>query len=86
LGFAIADVNLRVAGLLSEANVPAPLFAGVMRMAMRDYLDTVPALYFDDWEAISTHAWSLTRERIEDYVSALVASGPVRIASPGAAK
>jgi hypothetical protein len=86
LGFAIADVSLRVAGLLSEANVPAPLFAGVMRMAMRDYLDTVPALYFDDWEAISTHAWSLTRERIEDYVSALVASGPVRIASSAAAK
>ena len=81
LAFAIADVNLRVAGLLSETNVPAPLFAGVMRMAMRDYLDTVPALYFDDWEAISTHAWSLTRERVEDYVSALVASGPVRVAS-----
>ena len=81
LAFAIADVNLRVAGLLSETKVPAPLFAGVMRMAMRDYLDTVPALYFDDWEAISTHAWSLTRERIEDYVSALVANGPVRVAS-----
>jgi hypothetical protein len=84
LGSAIVDVNLRVAGLLADAKVPAPLFAGVMTMAIRDYLDTVPALYFDDWEAISTHAWSLTRERVEDYVSAVVASGPARLASSAA--
>ena len=85
-GSGMVDLNLRVAGLLSDAKVPAPLFAGVMSMAMRDYLDTVPAMYFDDWEAISSHAWTLTRERLEDYVSALVASGPVRIGSSSAAQ
>ena len=78
---AIPDVNLRVAGLLSDLKVPSALFPGVMSMAMQDYIDTVPAMYAHDWEAISGHAWQITRERVEDYVSALVANGPVRLAS-----
>jgi hypothetical protein len=86
LAWAAPDVNIRVAGLLSEAGVPAALFPGVMSMAMQDYLDTVPAVYSDDWHAISAHAWAITRERIEDYVSALVANGPVRVAASSASK
>jgi hypothetical protein len=82
----IPDVNLRVAGLLSQLKVPAALFPGVMSMAMQDYIDTVPAMYADDWEAISAHAWQITRERVEDYVSALVANGPVRTASSEASR
>jgi hypothetical protein len=74
-------VNFRVAGLLSDLKVPSALFPGVMHMAMQDYIDTVPAMFADDWEAISGHAWQITRERIEDYVSALVANGPVRLVS-----
>ena len=86
LAWAAPDVNIRVAGLLSEAGVPAALFPGVMSMAMQDYLDTVLAVYADDWQAISAHAWAITRERIEDYVSALVANGPVRVAAASASK
>jgi len=57
-----------------------------MTMAMQDYIDTVPAAYTEDWQAISAHAWAITRERIEDYVSALVVNGPVRVASSSASK
>jgi hypothetical protein len=86
LGWAVPDVNIRVAALLSDAGVPAALFPGVMTMAMQDYIDTVPAAYTDDWQAISGHAWAIPRERIEDYVSALVANGPVRVSESSASK
>lgn len=86
LGWAAPDVNIRVAALLSNTGVPTALFPGVMSMAMQDYIDTVPAAYADDWQAISANAWALTRERIEDYVSALVANGPVRVAGSSASK
>jgi hypothetical protein len=77
----VPDVNLQVAGLLSELKVPAALFPAVLSLAMQEYLDTVPALYSDDWQAIAGHAWQLTRERVEDYVSAVIASGPTRMES-----
>ena len=86
LAWAAPDVSLRVAAVLSEAGVPAALFPGVMSMAMQDYIDTVPAVYQDDWQAISAHASSITRERIEDYVSALVANGPVHVVSSPASR
>jgi len=86
LGWSTPDVNIRVATLLSDAGVPAALFPGVMTMAMQDYIDTVPAAYTEDWQAISAHAWAITRERVEDYVSALVVNGPVRVAASSASK
>ncbi|MGH9146296.1 MAG: hypothetical protein ACRD1Q_06275, partial [Vicinamibacterales bacterium] len=82
----VLDINLRVAEVLFELNVPAPLFPGVLAIAMQEYLETVPARYTDDWWAISGHASQLTRERIEDYVSAFVASGPVRHEAAGNAR
>jgi hypothetical protein len=82
----VPDVNLQVAGLLSGLKVPAPLFPAVLSLAIQEYLDTVPALFFDDWQAIAGHAWQLTRERVEDYVSAVIASGPVRMESAASAR
>ena len=86
LAWAAPDVSLRVAAVLSEAGVPAALFPGVMSMAMQDFIDSVPAVYPDDWQAISAHASSITRERIEDYVSALVANGPVHVVTSPASR
>ena len=83
LGAAVSDLHLRVAEVMGELSVPAPLFAGVMTMATRDFLDDAPALYDDDWLAVAAFASALTRERIEDYLSALVASGPVRPVETG---
>jgi hypothetical protein len=78
LGARVAELNLRVAAMLADLGVPATLFPAVMALATQDYIDTVPLLYPDDWAALTGRASSLTRERVEDYVAAVMASGPVR--------
>jgi hypothetical protein len=72
------DLNLRVAEVLAELKVPASLFSTVLAYATQDFIDDAPALYDDDWAGIVQFAAQLSRERIEDYVAALVAAGPVR--------
>ncbi|MEQ1758607.1 MAG: hypothetical protein ABL986_09830 [Vicinamibacterales bacterium] len=82
LATAVPDVGLRVVELLAALDLPAALYPGVLSMALQEYVDTVPAAYDDDWLALTGRAAAITRERIEDYVSALVASGPVRLDQP----
>ena len=77
-GARVVDLNLRVAMLLADLRVPATLFPSVMAFATQDYIDTVPLVHPDDWAALASRGSRLTRERVEDYVSAVVASGPVR--------
>ena len=77
-GARAAELNLRVAVLLSDLHVPATLFPGVMALATQDYIDSVPLVHRDDWAAIAGRAAALSRDRVEDYVSAVMASGPVR--------
>jgi hypothetical protein len=72
------DLNLRVAEILAEVKVPASLFSAALAYATQDFIDGAPALYDDDWAGIVQFAAQLSRERIEDYVAALVAAGPVR--------
>ena len=81
----IVELNLRVAMLMADLRVPATLFPELMAFATQDYVDSVPLLHPDDWVALTGRASALTRERVEDYVSAVVASGPVR-AVEGAAR
>ena len=81
----VAELNLRVAMLMADLRVPATLFPDVMAFATQDYVDSVPLVHPDDWVALAVRASALTRERVEDYVSAVVASGPVRVAE-GAAR
>lgn len=81
----VAELNLRVAMLMADLQVPATLFPDLMALATQDYVDSVPAVHPDDWVALAGRASALTRERVEDYVSAVVASGPVR-AADGAAR
>ena len=75
-------LNIRIATLLSELDVPASLFPIVMAFATQEYIETVPAVHADDWAALHTRAMAMTRERVEDYVSAIVANGPVRREDP----
>ena len=86
LGVRLAELNLRVAVLLAELRVPATLFPHVMALATQDYVDSVPLVYGDDWAALAGRAWAISRERMEDYVAAVVASGPVRIVEEGGAR
>jgi len=77
-GTAVSDLNLRVAEHLAELKVPAPLFGAVLAYATQDFLDSATPLYDDDWAGVVQFAGQLSRERIEDFVAALVAAGPVR--------
>jgi hypothetical protein len=87
LATAVPDLNLRLAEHLAALKVPASLFPSVLAMATQDFIDGAPPVYDDDWLGIVAFAGQVTRERVEDYVAALVASGPVRDASAeGAAK
>ena len=79
VGARVAELNLRVASLLADMRVPATLFPAVMALATQDFIDSVPLVYQDDWTALVGRASTLSRERVEDYVSAVVASGPVRV-------
>jgi hypothetical protein len=86
LGSRVGDLNLRAAALLADFGVPATLFPAVMALATQDYIDSIPLLYPDDWAALAGRVSALTRERVEDYVSAVVASGPVRAVEEAGAR
>jgi hypothetical protein len=82
----LADLNVQVAALLADLGVPAALFPSVMALATQDHIDSVPALHADDWAAMAGRVAAVSRERMEDYVSAVVADGPVRRSASEAAR
>jgi hypothetical protein len=77
----VPDLTLRVAELLDELEAPAALLPAVLSLATQDFIDEVPALYPDDWPAAVAYARAVTRERVEDYIASLTATGPLRPAS-----
>ena len=81
LGAAVPDLTLRVAEHLAALRVPVALFPGVMAMATQDFIDGAPPMYDDDWLGIVGYTHQVSRETVEDYVAALVAAGPVRVAT-----
>lgn len=72
-----ADVNLRIAAALAERRLPAALMPGVLAFAMQDVLDAAAPAFFDDWPAFWQAAAALPPERIDDYIAALTAGGPL---------
>ena len=85
-GARVAELNLRVAVLLADLRVPAVLFPGVMALATQDYIDGAPLVHADDWVAIAGWAAAIDRERMEDYVAAVVASGPMKAVEAAGAR
>jgi hypothetical protein len=81
LGTAVPDLTLRVAEHLAALKVPVALLPGVMTMATQDFIDGAPPIYDHDWLGIVGYAGQLSRETVQDYVAALVAAGPVRVAT-----
>jgi hypothetical protein len=73
----IADVNFRVAMVLKELDLPAALARVVLAGAMQDFIDEVRPTDDGDWISLSRAARAITRERIEDYVAAATATGPL---------
>jgi hypothetical protein len=73
----VADLNLRVAVALRELQLPAALARSVLAAAVQDFLDRVRPSDVDDWLTLVRAARGVSRERIEDYVAAAAAGGPL---------
>ena len=73
----VPDLNLRVAVLLKELGLPAALAKVVLSAAVQDFIDEARPTDDGDWLALSRAARSVTRERVEDYVAAATAAGPL---------
>jgi len=77
LGSQLADVGLRTAEILSTLQLPSSIGRDVVAFAMEDVLDRAQPAHFDDFLSIAFAARDLERERFEDYIAALTASGPL---------
>jgi hypothetical protein len=49
----------------------------VLGAVTQDYVDTAQPADQDDWVSLVDHARSLDDDRLQDYVAALVAGGPL---------
>lgn len=77
LATVVPDLNLHVARMLSRLRVPARLAKYVLSAALQDFVDEVRATDPDDWLSLVRGAGAVSRDRIEDYVAAAAADGPL---------
>jgi hypothetical protein len=73
----VADLNLHVAEMLHRLQLPAVLAKGVLAAATQDYIDQVRPIHMNDWITLVRAAQAVSQDRIEDYVAALTAAGPL---------
>jgi hypothetical protein len=74
---AITDLNLHVAMMLKELQLPAALAKVVLSGAMQDFIDEARPTDDADWLTLSRSARIISRDRIEDYIAAATAAGPL---------
>lgn len=73
----VADLNLLIAQALRARSLPARLARGVLATAMQDLIDTARPFHPNDWLTLVRAAQSISEDRIDDYVAALTAGGPL---------
>jgi len=74
---AVADLNLHVASMLRELRLPAAIAKVVLAGAMQDFIDEARPSDDGDWLTLARTARAFTREKMEDYVAAATAGGPL---------
>jgi hypothetical protein len=77
LAAAVPDLNLHVARTLFRLRLPARLAKYVLSAAVLDFVEGVRGTDTDDWLSLVRGAAAVTLERIEDYVAAAAADGPL---------
>ena len=83
----MGDLNLAVALMLREMNLPAALLRPVLAVGMQDFIDEMTPANSNDWWSLSRKAQSLQRQRLEDYVSVAAAvNGPLVPEDPGSSR
>jgi len=73
----LPDLNFRIAILLKDLGLPAALAKVVLSAAVQDFIDEARPTDDGDWLSLPRAARAVTRERIEDYVAAATATGPL---------
>ena len=73
----VADLNLHVAMMLKELQLPAALARLVATAAMQDFIDHVRPADDGDWMTLARVARTIPRDRIEDYLAVATAVGPL---------
>jgi hypothetical protein len=71
------DLHLQVAIMLKELQLPAALARVVLSAAVQDFIDEVKPTDDADWLTLTRAARVLSRERVEDYIAAATALGPL---------
>jgi hypothetical protein len=74
LPFAIPDLNLRVAVLLHDLQMPAALARSVLEAALYDLFANAQPAHVDDWLTLVRDARALSRDQVADYLAAATAS------------
>jgi hypothetical protein len=99
LASTLSDLNLRLAELLRELQMPAPLLAPVLAAATADFTENATSRDPDDRRGPVEFVQALGADRVEQYLALLTTDGPLRavaedapssagagVSSPGAAR
>jgi hypothetical protein len=73
----VPDLNLHIAMTLRELQLPAAVAKSVLTAAVQDFIDEARPTDANDWLTLVRAARTVTRDRIEDYVAAVTADGPL---------
>ena len=63
--------------MLRDLRLPAAIAKVVLSGAVQDFIDEVKPTDDSDWITLARTAITMTRERVEDYIAAATASGPL---------
>jgi hypothetical protein len=74
---AFSDLNLRLAELLHELRMPAPLVAHVLLSATLDFVNNAVSRWHDDHRGLVAFVQGLRVERVELYLALLTSNGPL---------
>jgi hypothetical protein len=77
LATTVSDLNLRVAVTLHQLRLPAALAKTTLAVALQEFVDRVQPSDYDDWLTLIRTSQGVSRERLEDYVAAAMAGGPL---------
>jgi hypothetical protein len=73
----VADLNLHIALMLRDLELPAAVAKAVLSAAVQDFIDEARPTDFNDWLTLVRTAQRVPRERIEDYVAVATSDGPL---------
>jgi len=71
------DLNLRLAELIAEMQMPASLLGPVLASATLDFVNTAVSRDEDDRRGLVEYVRALDRQRLEQYLALLTTDGPL---------